>query len=218
MGIFFDIIRFSASSIFWGILFSALLMGLFVFIVRGWWKDALFTPVTYAIGAVLALLLAFQCTLMVGAIKIKNNCEDYKVQITELTDQYFPNKDKIMSDEDSQALFSRIIEEHPLVGHYLGAITESEDGINGWGHIWIENGTVAEQATALTDYLKELMNEYILRRVLWSLGFVIVLGVIAIKTMETRTTSSRKGSRSDGRIRRDTQRIQRDTRRISRRR
>ena len=48
--VLFDILRYSMSSIFWGILIAIALMGLFVFLIKGWYKNALFTPASYLVG------------------------------------------------------------------------------------------------------------------------------------------------------------------------
>ena len=60
MGALIDIIQFSFSSIVWGILIAVVCMALFVFIIKGWWRNALFTVWSYLIGIVLFLLLTFQ--------------------------------------------------------------------------------------------------------------------------------------------------------------
>lgn len=217
MGIFFDIIHFAASSIFWGFLMAAAMIGLFVFIVRGWWKDALFTVWTYIAGAVLAVLLFFQCTLLAGAIKIRVSCNEYEQILDNMVSQRF-NPYEIIDEERSSALFLEFAEQFPLVKNYVGAIFGSEDGINGSGYIYTYGYSAAETPKAMISYLKECIDSYILRRILWSLGFSLVLGIIAIKTMETSTNSRLKARTNDRIARRGTERISRDTKRISRRR
>lgn len=218
MGIFFDIIHFAASSVFWGLLLAAAMMGLFVFIVRGWWKDAMFTVWTYVGGGILALLLFFQCTLIVGALKIKSLSNDCEEILTALVEKAGYSDNYIIDRQESNSLFSNILEEYPIIANYIGAISGSEDGINGSGYIWAEGYTAAEWPHAIIEYQNSLMNEYILRRILWSLGFVLVLGFICIKTMETTTNSRLKARSNDRTARRATERISRDTKRISRRR
>lgn len=216
MGIFFDIINFAASSIFWGLLMAIAMMALFVFIVRGWWKDALFTVWTYIAGTVLAILLFFQCTLLAGAIKIRISCDKYEQILATLINQRYDPYD-IINRNESSALFMEFAEEYPLVKNYIGAIVDKENGINGSGYIWTEGYSAAETPKAIVHYLKECIDPFILRRILWSLGFALVLGFIAIKTMET-STNSRLKARSEARISRGTKPITRDTKRISRRR
>jgi hypothetical protein len=215
MGIFFDIINFAASSVLWGLLMAVAMMALFVFIVRGWWKDALFTVWTYVAGGVLAILLFFQCTLMIGALKMRSSCDEYETQLKAVINTYY-NGNEIVSKETTAQMFGEVMNKNPLIRNYLGAIFGSS--IEDSGYIYVDGECYARDVpNVLIPYLKDLLNKYILRRILWSLGFVLVLGFIAIKTMET-STNSRLKARSEARISRGTKPITRDTKRISRRR
>lgn len=215
MGIFFDIIHFAASSVLWGLLMAVAMMALFVFIVRGWWKDALFTVWTYLTGSILAILLFFQCTLMIGALKMRSSCDEYEAQLRAVINTYY-NGNEVVSKETTAQMFGEVMNQNPLIRNYLGAIFGGS--IENSGYIFVDGECYARDVPdILIPYFKGLLNNYILRRILWSLGFVLVLGFIAIKTMET-STSSRLKARSDARINRGTQRITRDTKRISRRR
>ena len=212
--IFFEIIRFGASSLLWGILMAAAMMALFFFIVRGWWKDALFTPWTYLTGSILAILLAFQCTLLTGALKLKSSCDDYEQMLTEIVNaRYYGGQ--IVPKEASIEMFGEIMDQYPLIRNYLGAIYGAS--IEGSGYIWGENYAARDLPHGMIEYFRGLLNSFIIRRILWGLGFALVLGIIAIMTLE-KSTNSRLKARSEARISRGTQRITRDTKRVSRRR
>jgi hypothetical protein len=214
MGIFFDIIQFGISSVFWGLLLAAAMMALFVFIVRGWWKDALFTVWTYITGAILAVILFFQCTLMIGALKMRSSCDEYEAQLKSVINTYYTGNE-IVNKETTAQLFGEVMNQNPLIRNYLGAIFGGS--IEGSGYIFVDGECYARDVpNILIPYFKGLLNSFILRRILWSLGFVLVLGFIAVKTMET-STNNRLKARSNERIaRRGTERISRDTKRISR--
>lgn len=47
----YDILRYSFSSVIWGILIAVACMTLFVFLIKGWYKDATFSPISYVVGA-----------------------------------------------------------------------------------------------------------------------------------------------------------------------
>jgi amino acid transporter len=217
--IFFSILQFAASSIFWGILMAVAMVGLFIFIVRGWWKDALFTVWTYVTGVVLAILLAFQCILMVGALKIKSSCDEYEQMLTEIVDsRYRPGE--IVPKEASIEMFGEIMDEYPLIRNYLGAIYGAS--IEGSGYIWGEGYAARDLPHGLIDYLRELLNAFIWRRVLWALGFAIVLGIIAILTIKKQSNSNIRQRNTDRLDRRGSsrtsERVGRDLRRVSHRR
>lgn len=218
MGIFFDIIHFAASSILWGFLMAAAMIALFVVIIHGWWKDARFTVWTYIGGGVLAVLLFFQCTLIAGALKIKSLGNDCEQMLTELVEAAGYGENYVIDRAESNELFYELLDEYPLIENYIGALTGSEDGINGSGYIWAEGYTAAEWPHTIIDYLNSLMNEYILRRILWSLGFVLVLGLICMRTTKASFSPSQRTRPNDRTSRRGNERITRDTRRISRRR
>lgn len=60
----------SISSLFWGILAGGGLTALLFILVRGWRRDASFTPLSYAVGAVTGILLIIQCTLISGSLAL----------------------------------------------------------------------------------------------------------------------------------------------------
>ena len=114
MGALVDIIQFSFSSIIWGILIAIACMALFVFIIKGWWKNALFTIWSYLIGIVLFLLLAFQCTLIVGSIKIINTTEEYEEYFTEIVNSAYEGWEEV-SEEEADVVIKKAIAKYPLL-------------------------------------------------------------------------------------------------------
>ena len=186
MGGLLDILKFSAGSVLWGVLIALAMMALFVFIVRGWWKDALFTPPTYIAGIVLALLLMFQCTMIVGALKIISMTDRYEAIMDNIVDENFSYLDREASREETNEVIHRLVGQVPLLQHYIGS---------GWS----EGITLRQVPHTMAGELKSYMRSYIVRRLLWSLGFVVVLGVIAIKTLGKPGTTRRATATSRSR-------------------
>jgi small-conductance mechanosensitive channel len=170
-GALIDILRLSTGSVVWGVLIALVMMALFIFIVRGWWKDAMFTPVTYVLGGVLTLLLMFQCTMMVGALKIIDMTDYYEEIMQHAVETSYSYLDREATHEETDRVVKELVAQVPLLQHYIGS---------GWS----EGITLRDVPHAMADELRAYMRSYIVRRLLWSLGFVVVLGVIAIKTME----------------------------------
>lgn len=191
MQFLFDILNLSTGSVVWGVLMALAMMALFVFIVRGWWKDAMFTAPTYILGALLALVLMFHCTLFVGALKIINMTDTYQPVVEGFVDKYFTSNEEVTVEKANEVL-ADFIDEYPLVQHYIGG-----------GEFY--GMRAAELATSIMDELRSYMRKYMLRRALWSLGFTIVLGGLAIYTMRrpghgmSRTSGRERpsGSRTD---------------------
>lgn len=173
-----SLIQFSAGSIVWGVLIAALCMALFVFLIRGWWKDAEFSPVTYVVGAVLFVLLAFQCILICGSVKIISMANTFEIEATHIVDNFLP-KDQEVSMVDADTVIKTLISEFPVLGHYIGG-----GEFSGF--------TAAQLPHAIAEELRSFMKWYIVRRLLWCLGFVVVAAVIGAKTITmTRKTASR---------------------------
>ena len=178
MAYLWNIIQFSFSSLIWGILIALLCMALFVFIIKGWWKNALFTIWSYLIGAILFIFLVFQCTMIVGSLKIIDTCEEYEVFFRQVVDSAYEGWEEVTKD-DSDIIIKKTIAEYPLLEYYIGG-----------GDF---RGFKAKQLpTAMADELRSFMWAYIVRRLLWCLGLVLVAGVLGIKTLDQYNKSQRQ--------------------------
>lgn len=109
----------SAGSLIWGLLISLSCMALFVFIITSWWKDALFTVWSYLIGALLFLLLAVQCTLIVGSLKVMDTVGEYEVLLTGIVDNLYEGSEEV-SVLASDEVIKQSIDRFPLLGYYVG--------------------------------------------------------------------------------------------------
>lgn len=166
--ILFEILEYSFSSVIWGILISIASMALFVFLIKGWYKDATFSPVSYLVGAVLFVFLLFQCVLIVGSLKIISMTDDYEQHITALVQSYSPEDD--ISQAQASEVIDAIIEEFPILEYYI-----SGGEFSGY--------TASQLPSAVADELRSFMRWYIFRRILWCLGFVAVGAVCVIRSM-----------------------------------
>lgn len=210
MGPLIDIINHSMGTLLWGVLIGAGCLVLFFLLIKGWYKDAHFTIVTYVVGAVLGCLLMIQCVLICGSISILRLAHSYEPILTGIVEQIESIPDAYISGEDSNAIVEELVAQTPLLGHYIG------------------NGEfigykVSELPAAMVDELESYMGWYIFRRVLWCLGFVSVGAFIVIKTMEVSRGKShrlREATAAGGgsMVRADRHRPGRATRRIGRRR
>ena len=193
----YDILNYSFSSVIWGLLIAIACMALFVFLIKGWYKDATFSPVSYIIGAILFIFLSFQCVLIVGSLKIISMTDDYEQRITSIVESVYSPSDMVSMPQASDVI-DTIIEEFPILEYYIGGGEFS--------------GFTAEQLPhAMADELRSFMRWYIFRRILWCLGFVIVGAVCVIRSL----SKSRILLRQSDRLQK--QRVQTERRRVSRR-
>lgn len=171
--VLWNIIQYSVGSLFWGILISILCMALFMFIIKGWWKDAMFSIWSYVIGAILFLLLAFQCTMIVGSLKIIDTTDEYENFFTEIIEEVYEGWEEVPT-KDADIVIKKAIAEYPLLEYYIGG-----------GEF---TGYNAKQLpAAIAEELRSFMWKYIGRRLLWCLGFVVVAGVLGIITLDKRS-------------------------------
>ena len=165
----FDLLRFSFSSIIWGILITIICFVLFFFLIQGWYKNAAFTPMSYVIGIILFLFLAFQCTMIVCAIKIIIVSHYYEAQIQQLINSYF-SYDQEITKQESEQLIGWLVNEYPILQHYFNS-----GEFVGY--------TALELPQAVGEAIRSFLRFYILRRLLWCLGFVIVGAILVIKSI-----------------------------------
>lgn len=184
-----DIICMSVGSLIWGVLISILCTTIFALAITSWWKDAHFTVWSYLIGVILCLLLTVENTLIIGSLKIMDTIDEYEAYTTKIIDKVYKNYGKI-SVEESDTLIQEVINHFPLLGDYIGEVQ-----LNGCN--------IDELPKALADEIRSFMREYIVRRLLWSLGFIFVAGTLIIWTLDKHNRYTRP---MDDRRRNPTQR------------
>ena len=193
----YDILRYSFSSVIWGILIAVACMTLFVFLIKGWYKDATFSPISYVVGAILFMFLSFQCVLIVGSLKILDTTDYYEMEITRIVDSTYDSVDEVSMGQADE-IIQVIIDRFPLLQYYI-----SGGEFSGF--------TAKELPHAMADELRSFMHWYIFRRILWCIGFVIVGAVCVIRSL----SKSRILLRQSDRLQK--QRVQTERRRVSRR-
>lgn len=179
MGALFNILTNSIGSLLLGIFITLLGLCLMFFIIKSWYKNSGFTPLSFIVGGVLFLILSYHAIIICGAISIKGYGDDME----ELVDSYVSviDDDTIFSQADSQAILERLRDDLPIVGYYA-------DFADFHGH------TPADIAEAMNDEMQRFMNEYILTHLLWLLFFVVVGAFCIIKTMDKGTRVRRASS------------------------
>lgn len=193
----YDILNYSFSSVIWGLLIAIACMALFVFLIKGWYKDATFSPVSYIVGAILFIFLSFQCVLIVGSLKIISMTDDYEQRITSIVESVYSPSDMVSMPQASDVI-DTIIDEFPILEYYIGG-----GEFSGF--------TAAQLPHAMADELRSFMRWYIFRRILWCLGFVIVGAICVIKSLSRNYAPLRRIERQQR------QRVQTERPRVSRR-
>ncbi len=197
MGYLLGILSHSIGSVFLGLLLAALCVGLMLFLVSSWRRDVVVSAVGWVAGGLLLLLLTGQIALICGAVKVNSATDYYEELATEIIHETGRTAAAVTEGETGRVV-DELTEQVPL----LAGFVES-------GKLQVES--VAELPHAIAEGVREQVRGFILRRVLWSLGFLAVGTVVVVKTMEgmgrrrggtTRREAGRRSERSVGRRRR----------------
>ena len=186
MGLLFHILTYSLGNLFLGIIFTVVGVALMFFLIRSWYANGSFTPLSLIIGILLFLFLSFQSVLLCGAFTIKTYCNDIENMVDGWMRQ-LPADDNPLNKESSQYLLECIQSEYPLVSDFIV-------GANFTGH------THATIAHAISTEIRSYMNSYMWRRVGWGVLFVLTGAFLVIKSME-RTRGKRRAGGSGNRSR-----------------
>lgn len=166
-------------------------MSLFFFLIKGWYKDATFSPISYIVGVVLFVFLSIQCILVVGSLKILDTTDYYEVQISHIVESTYDAADEV-SMGHANDIIKTVVNQYPLLQYYI-----SGGEFSGF--------TAKELPHAIAEELRSFMRWYIFRRILWCLGFVAVGAFLVIRSLSKNYTNQRRV------------RIHHDRKRVSRR-
>lgn len=164
------ILKYSIGSLFYGGLITALFISLFIFLIKGWYKDAAFKPLSYVVLALLSVILLWNNTVLCCAMSLKSDISAVQELLERSIDISGLDKSITVDSVLSNGIFERVKESHPILGYYVDSCDFS-----GW--------SIAELPSMLCNTLIDELNSLILRYLLWSLGFVVVAATAVIKSM-----------------------------------
>lgn len=182
---FSAILKYSIGSLLYGGLITVLFLSLFIFLIKGWYKDAVFKPVSYAVLGVLSLIIIWNSTIICGALAMKSDISSIQDMVENAIDSSGLDMSSTVSTFQSNEIFRDVLEEHPILYYYADSCDFS-------GH------TITELPAVLCDTLRSYLNGIITGRLLWSLLFVVIAAIAVIKTMGRKSTH-RPGRRQTGR-------------------
>lgn len=174
----FELLKLSFSSLIWGVLITILCLVLFFVLIKGWYRSAIYTPLSYLIGVILFLFLVFQCTMIVGGLKINSLSQEYYIQIESLVNRFYTSEDQV-SIQASAQLVDKLIRENPILQYYIGG-----GKFSGY--------TAGQLPQAVVSTLQTFIRWYIIRRLLWCLFFVGIGAFVVIRSMAAVRTRQRQ--------------------------
>lgn len=188
------ILKYSIGSLFYGGVITVIFLFLFIFLIKGWYKDAVFKPVSFVVLGVVALIVLWNSTIICGALAMKSDISAIQTLIENMIEATDLDADDVVDERQSNEIFQEVIERHPILSYYADYCDFS-----GW--------SVAQLPSAMCETLKDYLNGKILKCLLWSLGFVVVGAVVVIKTLGRgpgrRTATTRHSGRLPNRTSRN---------------
>lgn len=175
--IFFSLITTAFSSIFYGVIITAVVMAIIYVALKAISKSIVQTPMFYVTGVVLAILLMVHLSLMIGAIQAKDAADSTEIYLTQLLE----GQSGIVGAQDSQRIMDAIADHFPMIGTFVDMADFS-------GH------DVSELPQVMHDSMIDYLNSYIWRRVWWSVC-VIVIACVIVMLFDRKTLVSGKPKR-----------------------
>lgn len=179
----FEIIQFSVGSLFWGLLLAVLFVALLIGLIRGWYKNIVAPLASYLVYFAFFVLLFFQLTLTVGAIKIISITDAVECDIQRMVSS-LPS-DYVIQLADGDVVVENLIDEYPVLENYISN-----------GNFYGQE--VRELPGVMADELRLYMKWFIARRVGWCLLFTIITAVWVIRMMKPAFKSVRNVERRPG--------------------
>lgn len=183
MGIY-NVAIYSIGSLLLGLLITTIGTCLMFLILKSWYNNRVFTPLSLIFGAIVFLFLAYHAIIICGAITIKGYGDKMETLINSYVEGLPENT--VLTKEDSDEIIKKLNDDIPLVGYYA-------DAADFHGH------SPADIAMSMNNAMQNYMNGYIVRHILWSIFFIILGAFIVIKTMN-RDAFARKRSSHHSRI------------------
>ncbi len=174
---FFSLISTAFSSIFYGIIATAVVMAILYAVLKSISKGIVQTPVFYITGVVLAILLIIQFSLAIGAVQAKESVASAELFLR----QFLENSSGIVGAQDSQYVLDAVTQEYPIIGTYIGVADFSGNDVSNLPSV---------MHNVMTDYL----NSFIWHRVWWILGMIIVACMVSMFFSEIRKPGMPKHS------------------------
>ena len=176
--IFFSLIGTAFSSIFYGVVITAVIMAVLYVILKSINDGIIHSVSFFATGVVLAILLVIQCSLMVGAIQAKGTTEAANIYLNQILEDYSGT----VGAQDSQEVFDKVTEHFPLIGTFIGYTDFS-------GHV------ISELPDVITSTINDFFTSFIWHRVLWILVFILI-GCLIPMLYDKRSATTTKRTRT----------------------
>lgn len=186
ISLLYDILTYSAGSLIIGLTVTLLLVGLLFFIIKGFFPQSTFSPLSIVVGIVLTFFLGYRMVTMCGAISLKWMCDDFETYINGLIPDEMLQEAVSLSETDTDMIIDKSIKEFPILSQFIDSGT----------FVGYNTSNIAKvMAETLNDYL----NQFIWQSLLWSIVYLLIAAALVVWTLKKQwdyRISSSKGRSS----------------------
>ena len=112
------ILKYSIGSLLYGGLITVIFLSLFIFLIKGWYKDAVFRPVSFIVLGVLSLIVLWNSTIICGALAMKSDISSIQALIENAIESSGLEGDTTVDLLLSNEIFQQVIDRHPILSYY----------------------------------------------------------------------------------------------------
>lgn len=179
-----NLLTYSIGSLIWGFLISLACLGVIVFLIKAWYNNTYLKPISYIITGIVGVILIYNSTIIVSAVSMKSDLDNYESMITQLVRCSYSAYDNIVDDETTNGILQHFLKENPILKFFICEIN-------------FEGATLSDISHILTESFKSDLNKVILKRVLWSILFIVIATVALVKNIgRTSNESNHRKQRS----------------------
>lgn len=167
-------------------------LSLLVFLIKGWYKDAVFKPITLAVLGLLGLIVFANSTIICGAQAIKSDIATIRGTADNIIEASGLKANSVVDSLQTNQLMQEVTDRYPMIT----SVAEQCD---------ISGSQVAELPTMICNTLTGYLNDVIIKSLLWTLAFVVTGAIVVVKTLghgSSNRASSRYGGRGNNRVQR----------------
>lgn len=183
IGLLYDILTYSAGSLIIGLIVTLLVVGLLFFIIKGFFPQSTFSPLSIVVGIVLTFFLGYRMVTMCGAISLKWMCDDFETYINGLIPDEMLQKVVPVSQSEADMIIDKALDEFPILSQFVGGGTFTGTDTSNVAHV---------MAKTLNDFL----NQFIWESLLWSFLYFVIASALVVWTLKKQwdyRVSSSKG-------------------------
>jgi len=195
------ILKYSIGSLIYGGLITVIFLAIFIFLIKGWHKDAVFKPISLVALGVLALIIFFNSTIICGAQAMKSDISSIKSSVENIIESTGIKGNLEADSLQSNSFMQEVTDRYPIIN----SIANQCD---------ISGSQVAQLPSTICDTLTDYLNGIIVKALLWTLAFVVIGTIVVIMTLD-RTSNYRTSTRYSGPVNSRMPRTEGRTRRIA---